>query len=251
MQHEICTILSNDRIAKDIFKMVIKSRSIVSEALAGQFIHVKPSEGYDPLLRRPISICEIDAEKGQIILLYRVCGKGTKLFGNTNPGDCLDVIGPLGKGFPIFTDKKTAVIGGGIGIAPLLELSKKLTSPDIYLGFKDETYMVREFCGYSSAFYLFTEDGSQGSKGYPIEALKKNIDKYEVVYACGPKIMLSVIKNICEKNNTECYLSMEEKMGCGIGACLVCACESSQEDHYKKVCIDGPVFSSREVKFDD
>lgn len=251
MLREICKIICNKRVAKDIYKMVIESANISSEALAGQFIHVKPSEGYDPLLRRPISICEIDVEKGHITLLYRVCGKGTRLFANIKPGDCLDVIGPLGKGFPIFTDKKAAVIGGGIGIAPLLELSKKLAAPDIYLGFKDEAYLVKEFCEYAYTFYLFTEEGNEGSKGYPIEALNENIDNYDVVYACGPRKMLNRVKSLCEKNNTICFLSMEEKMGCGVGACLVCACESSQEDYYKKVCVDGPVFDSREVKFDD
>ncbi|MDD4834047.1 MAG: dihydroorotate dehydrogenase electron transfer subunit [Lutispora sp.] len=280
MRCEICTIVDNYRVATDTYKMVIESKSIVFEASAGQFVHIRVGGEYDPLLRRPISICEFDKEKGYLTLLYRVCGKGTKLFVNTRPGDSLDIMGPLGKGFPVFNteltrpkssmdsantqrglnlplsevsfnDKKVAVIGGGIGIAPLLELCKNLNKPDIYLGFRDETYMVDEFSEHAGTFYLYTEDGKEGCKGYPIEALAKNINNYEVVYACGPKIMLSKTKNLCEANSVECYLSMEEKMGCGIGACLVCACKSAQDDLYKKVCVDGPVFNSKEVKFND
>ncbi|HCJ56997.1 dihydroorotate dehydrogenase electron transfer subunit [Lutispora sp.] len=251
MEREICSIVSNDRVAKDIYKLVISSKSIIKEASAGQFLHIKPSLNYDPLLRRPISICKADLAKGHIVLLYRVCGKGTRLFGELREGDCLDIMGPLGKGFPILKDKKAAVIGGGIGIAPLLELCQNLNSPDIYMGFRDEVYFVDEFIKHSDAFFLYTEDGSRGSKGYPIEALARNISSYEVVYACGPKMMLSKVKELCETNSVECYLSMEERMGCGVGACLVCACESSEESYYKKVCVDGPVFNSREVKFDD
>ena len=251
MRREFCKIISNFRVANNVYKMVIESKSISKEALPGQFLHIKPSQNYDPLLRRPISICDLDQDKGGITLLYRVCGKGTRLFAEIKPGDNLDIIGPLGKGFPIFQNKKSAIIGGGIGIAPLLILSKWLKEADIYLGYKDETYMTDEFMNYSDDVCIYTESGSRGTKGYPIEALEKNINRYDIVYAYGPKQMLRAIKRLCEKNLVECYLSMEERMGCGIGACLVCACESSNNDEYKKVCIDGPVFNSKEVNLDD
>jgi len=251
MRREICKILSNYKLANDVYKMVIESKSISKEALPGQFLHIKPSQNYDPLLRRPISICDLEQDKGWITLLYRVCGKGTRLFADIKSGDYLDIIGPLGKGFPIFENKRICVIGGGIGIAPLLYLSKRLKKSDIYLGFKDEAFMIDEFMSYSDNIFIFTENGSRGYKGYPIEALEKNISFYDVVYACGPRKMLSAIKRLCEKNQVECYLSMEERMGCGIGACLVCACQSSNIEEYKKVCSDGPVFNSKEVSLDD
>jgi len=251
MKREICRILSNDKVATDIYKMVIESKIISDMALPGQFLHIKVGKIYDPLLRRPISICDLDQIKGRITLLYRVCGKGTRLFAEIKSGDSLDIIGPLGKGFPIFESKRASIIGGGIGIAPLLYLSKKLKSSDVYLGFRDEVYMIDEFMSNSDNVCIYTESGSHGDKGYPIEALEKNINRYDVVYACGPKKMLSVVKKLCEENDIECYISLEERMGCGIGACLVCACESSNNGEYKKVCTDGPVFNSREVNLDD
>ncbi|WP_372994742.1 dihydroorotate dehydrogenase electron transfer subunit [Lutispora sp.] len=251
MQRDICRILSNHKVTGNIYKMVIESRIISKKALPGQFIHIKPGDGYDPLLRRPISICDLDADNSQVTLLYRVCGKGTRLFTHTKTGDFLDVLGPLGNGFPIFHSKRVAIIGGGIGIAPLLYLSKELIEAEVYLGFRDETYMIEDFMKYSDNISIYTEDGSKGNKGYPIEALERNIRSYDVVYACGPKIMLRAVKNLCEENHIECYISMEERMGCGIGACLVCACESSSNEEYKKVCTDGPVFNSKEVNLDD
>jgi len=251
MKREICRILSNDKVASGIYKMVIESKLISVIALPGQFLHIKAGESCDPLLRRPISICDLDQDKGCITLLYRVCGKGTRLFADIKSSDRLDIIGPLGKGFPIFKRKRTSIIGGGIGIAPLLYLGKKLKNSDVYLGFRDEVYMIEEFMSNSDNVCIYTESGSHGAKGYPIEALEKNIHHYDVVYACGPKKMLRAVKNLCEEKRIECYISLEERMGCGIGACLVCACESSNNDKYKKVCTDGPVFNSKEVNLDD
>lgn len=251
MLNENCKIISNEEICKDVYKMNIHSPSIVSIAYPGQFLHIRIGEQYDPLLRRPISICSLDKSNGKITLIYRILGKGTKLLSLIKPGELLNVLGPLGNGFKVFKNKKCAVIGGGIGIAPLLELSKQLDSPDIYLGFKDEVYMVNDFSMYSSNTYVFTEDGSTGILGYPTQLLSENIINYDIVYTCGPKIMMKKVKSICEKNEVDCYLSMEEHMGCGIGACLVCSCKTNIEGQYKKVCVDGPVFNSKEVNLND
>lgn len=251
MLNENCQIISNEEICKDIYKMNIHSPSIVSIAYPGQFLHIRIGEQYDPLLRRPISICDLDKSNGEITLLYRILGKGTKLLSLIKPGDFLNVLGPLGNGFPIFKDERCAVIGGGIGIAPLLELSKQLNSPDIYLGFKDEVYMVDGFSKCSSNTYVFTEDGNTGILGYPTQLLSENINNYDIVYTCGPKTMMRKVKAICEAKEVKCYLSMEEHMGCGIGACLVCSCKTNIEGQYKKVCVDGPVFNSKEVNMDD
>jgi dihydroorotate dehydrogenase electron transfer subunit len=251
MIKENCQIIENEKVSQDIYKMNIHCSSIVSIASAGQFLHIKIGEGYDPLLRRPISICSLDKSEGNITLLYRIAGKGTKLLSLKKPKDFLNVIGPLGNGFPIVKNKKCAIIGGGIGIAPLLELSKQIDSPDVYLGFKDEVYIINEFSKYSKEMFVFTEDGSKGVKGYPTQLLSDNIGKYDIVYTCGPKVMMGIVKDLCEEKGIECYLSMEEHMGCGIGACLVCSCNSNVEGVYKKVCVDGPVFNSKEVSLDD
>lgn len=246
---EECKIVLNEEVGKDVFKIGIYCPSILSTASAGQFLYIKINDSYDPLLRRPFSICSLIKQKGLIILLYKVIGKGTELLAKKKIGDMLNVMGPLGKGFPICRDKKSAIIGGGIGIAPLLELSKHLNSPDIYLGFKDDVFLLEEFKEHSKTLYLYTEDGSKGTKGFPTSMFSKNINEYKTVYSCGPKAMMAAVKDICEKNNVNCYISMEEKMGCGIGACLTCSCKTNIKGEYKKVCIDGPVFNSKEVSF--
>ena len=151
--------------------MDIHCPNITSIACAGQFLHIKISNCYDPLLRRPLSICSIDILKGDITLLYRVAGKGTELLSMKKSGDTLNIMGPLGKGFPVFKNKKSAIIGGGIGIAPLLELSKHLEFPDIYLDLK-RMFMGNDFSKYFQNLYLCTEDGRVGVKGFQLNFLK-------------------------------------------------------------------------------
>lgn len=246
-----CQIIENISLLEDIFKIELYCPHICFAAEAGQFVHIKVSEGCDPLLRRPLSINSIDKQKGSFTLLYKVIGKGTQLLSVKKSKGFLNIMGPLGKGFPIKNDKRTAVVGGGIGIAPLLELSKRLKSPDIYLGFNDCVYMVDEFSEYAKIIHVFTESGSTGIKGFPTQMLNNNICKYDVVYTCGPKTMMKAVKGICEDNEVLCFVSMEENMGCGIGACLTCSCKTNTVGKYKRVCIDGPVFDSKEVVFDD
>ncbi len=248
MKVEDCKITANDEICKDIYRMEINCPNISVLANAGQFLHIRITNSYDPLLRRPLSICSIDSVKGNILLLYRIAGKGTSLLSKKKPGETINVMGPLGKGFPLFKNKKAAIIGGGIGVAPLFELSKHLVSPDIYLGYKSDAYLIEDFTKYGKLVHICTEDGLVGTKGYPIELFSSNINSYDIVYACGPKVMMKAVKNICEEKGVECYLSMEENMGCGIGACLTCSCKSKVDGEYKRVCIDGPVFNSKEVE---
>lgn len=247
---EDCRIISNIKECDSIYRMKIASTNMASTAKAGQFLHIKISDLYDPLLRRPLSICSIDDAKNNISILYKIVGKGTELLSKKNTGDMLNIIGPLGKGFPIFKGKRPAIIGGGIGIAPLLELSRQLDKPDIYLGFKNDVYLLDEFSSLAKSFYICTEDGSTGIRGFPTQVFLNNIKNYHIVYTCGPIAMIKAVKNICEENDIECYISMEENMGCGIGACLTCSCKNNKGG-FKRVCIDGPVFNSKEVVFDD
>jgi dihydroorotate dehydrogenase electron transfer subunit len=162
-------------------------------------------------------------------------------------------MGPLGKGFPVFEGKNCAVVGGGIGTAPLLELACNLKQCDAYLGFRNEVYKLEEFQAVCGNVAVATEDGSVGHKGYITDLLENSISSYDVVYTCGPRVMMDKVMEICIRNNVECYVSIEERMGCGIGACLVCACKAKGADgqwHNKKACKDGPVFNAKEVFLD-
>lgn len=253
MFNKKCKVISNNEIVCSIFEMVIEDRDIAIEARPGQFLHIKAKLTSDTLLRRPISICEISGDK--ITIVYQVVGKGTTELSLVRPLEFIDVIGPLGNAFPIDKEKKCAVIGGGIGIAPLLELTKQFKSCDAYLGFKSDVYKINSFEKHCDNVIISTEDGSVGNKGY-ITNFIKDIERYEVIYTCGPKIMMKNVKELCHiVPSITCYLSMEERMGCGIGACLVCTCKTiNREDsewHYKKVCTDGPVFNAEEVELND
>lgn len=253
MFNEKCEVLQNKQLASNVYEMVLKTDKIAKAALPGQFIHIKINPGMYPLLRRPISINRTDKEKGTAAIVYQIVGKGTEEMSEIQKGTVLDIMGPLGKGFPIFEGKRCAVIGGGMGTAPLLELAYSLQRCDAYLGFRDEVYKLAEFEAICNKVAVATEDGSLGHKGYVTELLEKAINSYDVVYTCGPKIMMKKVADICSKNNVECYVSLEERMGCGIGACLVCACKIKGEDakwHHKKACKDGPVFNAKEVSFD-
>jgi dihydroorotate dehydrogenase electron transfer subunit len=252
MNNEICELIYNKEIAQGIFEMVFKSENIAALALPGQFVHIKVNAGIYPLLRRPISIHSVDKAKGTVAIIYHVVGQGTEELSRLESGS-VDVMGPLGKGFPTFDGLKCAVVGGGIGTAPLLELVKTISNCDAYLGFRNCIYKVEAFEDSCDKVYVTTEDGSVGHKGYITEQLEKYISEYDVVYTCGPLVMMKKVIKICEANNVECYVSTEERMGCGIGACLVCACKVQEENgewHYKKACKDGPVFNSKEVLFD-
>ncbi|MDF2891807.1 MAG: 2-polyprenylphenol hydroxylase-like oxidoreductase [Clostridia bacterium] len=253
MKNEICEIIHNKELTLGVFEMIFRSENIAALAMPGQFVHLRVNTGLYPLLRRPISIHSVDKTKGTVAIIYHIVGKGTEEISKQVTG-VIDVMGPLGNGFPKLAGKKCAVVGGGIGVAPLLELSKSLSHCDAYLGFRNCTYKVEAFENSCNKVYLTTEDGSAGHKGYITDQLKKNITEYDVVYTCGPKIMMKKVMEICQLNNVECYVSLEERMACGIGACLVCACKIQEENgewHHKKVCKDGPVFNAKEVLFDD
>lgn len=253
MFSEKCEIISNEQLASRVYEMVLQTDNLARESEPGQFIHIRINGGLYPLLRRPISINRTNKEEGTITIVYHVIGQGTEEIAAMVKGELLDVIGPLGKGFTVFEGKRCAVVGGGIGTAPLLGLAHRLKNCDAYLGFRDETYMLHEFQAVCQETVVATENGSVGYKGFITELLEQNIKAYDVVYTCGPKPMMQRVADICRASNVECYVSMEERMGCGIGACLVCTCKVKGEDgevHHTKVCKDGPVFNAKEVLLD-
>lgn len=254
---EYAVVISQERIAQDIYSMWIKTEA-ASEARPGQFISMYPNDG-SRLLPRPISICEIDKRDGSLRVVYRVTGKntGTEGFSRLKAGDTIPVIGPLGNGFPVekAAGKKAFLIGGGIGVPPILELSKQMDcgKKQIIVGYRNsETFLRKEF-EQNGEVYISTEDGSVGTKGNVMDAVRENVLEADIIYACGPTPMLRAIKTYAEENGIECYISLEERMACGIGACLACVCRSREKDHHsnvhnKRICKDGPVFLSSEVE---
>lgn len=248
---EIAPIVRQEEIADDIYSMWIEAKDIAEHARAGQFLSVYSNDG-SRLLPRPISICEIDREKGRLRLVYRVAGKGTKEFSDMHAAATLKVMGPLGNGFPK-KEKKAFLIGGGIGIPPMLELAKELDcEKQMVLGYRDELFLNDEFKPYGTVT-IATEDGSAGTKGNVLDAIRENGLTADIIYTCGPTPMLRAIKQYAAEHDIECYISMEERMACGIGACLACVCQSKDKDAHsnvnnKRICKEGPVFLAEEVE---
>ncbi len=236
-------IVSNEEVSPGVYSMELRGDF---KGEAGQFYMLRGWENLDPFLPRPISICDID--RGTLRFLYLKKGRGTDLLAGLRPEDSISLLGPLGNGFDLdsLAGKKVALVGGGIGIAPLLKLAKDLKGPDIYLGFKDQAYLVEEFSQLAGNFDLATEEGGQGKKGFVTDLFKA--EDYDYVLACGPTAMLKALKAKCQ-DRTELIISMESRMACGIGACMGCSIET--ENGMKRVCKDGPVFKAREVIFND
>lgn len=254
---EQALVVSQEEIAKDIFSMWIKTES-AQTAKPGQFISMYTNDG-SKLLPRPISICEIDKENEMLRLVYRVTGEntGTEQFSKLKKGDFIPVIGPLGNGFPFekAEGKKVFLMGGGIGVPPILELAKqtKCDKKQIVVGYRDaETFLSKEFSE-NGELYISTEDGSVGTKGNVMDAIRENALEADIIYACGPMPMLRALKRFAEEKDIECYISLEERMACGIGACLGCVCKTKKVDHHShvnntRICTEGPVFLSTEVE---
>lgn len=244
-------VASQETLATDVYSLVLEAPEIASQAIAGQFVSVYTHDG-SKMLPRPISLCGIDREAGTLRLVYRVVGFGTKEFSQLAAGDTVDILGPLGNGF-MKSDKKAILIGGGIGIPPMLQLAKELDcEKSVVLGYRDEIFLNEEFEPYAQV-YMSSEDGQHGVKGNVIDAMKEYGVDGAVIYACGPTPMLRGIKSYAMEKGIECQISMEEKMACGVGACLACVCKTKDIDehsqvHNRRICKDGPVFYAEEVE---
>ena len=263
-------ILSRKEAAPNIYLMKLKAPEIVQNALPGQFIHIKCSKDNYPLLRRPLSIHRIDKEKGEIFILFQVVGEGTKLLSKREVGDDLDVLGPLGNGFNIYPEsKKIMIIGGGIGVAPLLALCEESTRQGkevrVLIGALKKELVIGEenFRKSGAKVDVATDDGSYKYKGLVTDLLEETIIKEgwlpDQIFACGPKLKLKKVVEVSLEAHIDCQVSLEERMACGIGACLGCVCKIKTKDkkedkvkyEYKRVCVDGPVFRGSEVVWDD
>ncbi len=284
---EIAVVVDQNALGSGIYDLTLKTKNIAKAAKAGQFVSVY-SNDRSKLLPRPISLCGIDRDEDTIRLVYRVTGEntGTEEFSKLVMGDRIRILGPLGNGFTVEPGKKAFLIGGGIGVPPMLQLAKdinsgvvqttgavdtntqekgqteekqinghgkKICDMNIIMGYRDEnTFILDEFKEQADSF-VATEDGSVGTKGNVIDAIKENGLEADVIYACGPMPMLRALKAYAVEHDMECYVSMEERMACGIGACLACVCKTKDKDAHsnvnnKRICKEGPVFNAKEVE---
>jgi dihydroorotate dehydrogenase electron transfer subunit len=247
-------IIENREVLPGYYKMVLYSPEITKESKPGQFLQIRCSQGYNPLLRRPFSIHRI-RESSFIEILYKIVGKGTELLRQKKPGEKLPLLGPLGNGFKIPEGLKTAfLVAGGMGVAPLLALAEELRRKNrevhLLIGVKrkDSLLCEKEFKDLGCEVRVSAEDGSADFKGLVTDLLKNLLSTLNLtlIYACGPKKMLQEVAKISnEYNNLPCQVSLEEYMACGVGACLGCPVKT--KSGYKMVCKEGPVFVASEV----
>lgn len=249
-------IVSKSTLTKGVFDMKILCPDIADIAQAGQFINIK-ADGF--MLRRPISICGIDRENGTLRIVFEVRGKGTQKLSELGKDDMIDIIAPLGgRGFDFGEYKNAIIVGGGIGCPPLLPIAENFgKNARVICGFRNESAVIlqEDFKATGAQTVLCTDNGSAGKKGFVTDTLAEEIAKEKpgIIYACGPKIMLKKVAALAKENGIKSQVSLEERMGCGVGACLVCVCRTIRdgEEFYSHVCKDGPVFDGEEVNFDE
>lgn len=247
-------IIKKNVIAKEIYSFEIFCPEVAEIAVPGQFVHIR-ANGFT--LRRPVSICEINKSKGTLRIVFEIRGEGTAEIAKLNVDNLIDMLAPLGHGFTVNQDyKKVILIGGGIGTPPMLPLAQTYgEKAAVITGFRsaDAVILQNDFKAAGAKAILCTDDGTMGIKGLvtvPLEEMLKNGD-VDAVYACGPMPMLKAVSQLSKENGVYCEISLEERMGCGIGACLVCACKTKKndEEYFAHVCKEGPVFKAEEVIF--
>lgn len=252
------SVIENKPIARGVYSLKLYAPGLYEKVLPGQFFHIRCGGDKFPLLRRPISLSYTQKEEGFIVLVYRVTGQGTKFLSSLRLGDLLDVLGPLGNGFEVKADhQRVALVGGGIGIAPLVELAGIYCERAVvFAGFADEPFLLEELNRRSSDVSIATEDGRTGYRGFVTDLLMQHLKEQRpsIIFACGPRQMLKRVAQIAGDNSVSCQVSLEQRMACGVGACLGCSCAVKDRNgarKYARVCKDGPVFWSEEVCWDE
>ena len=244
-------ILANEAINANVKRMVIEAPQIAEAAQPGQFVHVKKPDSVN-FLRRPFSIADADRENGTITLIYRIVGKGTAEYAAMKVGEAFSILGPIGNGFAL-KDGRPLLIGGGVGIAPLIYLSRQLKDqkPILLIGGKnkDEVFWEKYLQEFADKIYITTDDGSVGFKGFTVQLLPQILaeNNIEHIYTCGPNIMMEGVAKLAHEQDIDCQVSLEKRMACGIGVCLGCTFEDKLTGKRRKVCTEGPVFASKEV----
>lgn len=253
MKQLIRPILAIEKIAKDTFQLDLELELEELEAIKpGQFIHIRVRQGSEFMLRRPISVADVDLEAKKLIVIFKVFGEGTKVLSHLKTGDLIDIMVPLGNPYPIenLEIDRALLIGGGVGVPPLYYLAKSLVQKGIevttIIGFQsqEEIFYQKEFESLGNV-YVTTDDGSYGRQGYVTDVLKHEKLNFDYYFSCGPEPMLRNVKKYL--HYFPGYISLEERMGCGIGACYACVVKSADGKEYKKICTDGPVFKASEV----
>lgn len=256
IKKERMKVLTHKELAPSIFELTLQGELVSEMKQPGQFVQVKTTEGAEPLLRRPISISSYNSSEKQFTMIYRAEGKGTTLLSQRKQAEAVDILGPLGNGFPVHEAKEgetALLVGGGIGVPPLYQLSQMLVANGVrvihVLGFqtKSAIFYEKEFSELGDT-HIATVDGSYGTKGFVTTVIDKLEQEFATIFSCGPTPMLKALE--AGYGEKRLYLSLEERMGCGIGACFACVCHTGDDPtgfSYKKVCSDGPVFRAGEV----
>lgn len=248
---EKCKVCAVDRLSTDVYRLIIQAPLIAAAAHPGQFVMVRVVDSFDPLLRRPFSIHQKFTD-GSIGLLFKAVGSGTEILARIDPGDFLNLIGPLGRGFDLALEEPVCLIGGGMGIAPLHFLARQLVVTGqsfILLGARNRqevALLADEFQAMGYTVQVATDDGSMGHHGFIPELLDSVLPAVSRVYTCGPFPMMKTIAEQCLRADVVCQVSLEAHMACGLGACLGCTVKAAQ-GKYVHVCKQGPVFNSGEV----
>lgn len=252
-QKQTATVLAQKELAPQIYDMWIGT-DLAEQAKPGQFLCIYPRDK-STLLPRPISICEVREDRRALRIVYRVAGQGTGEFSKYQEGDSIDIMGTLGNGFPLeeAEGKKVFLMGGGIGVPPVLQLAKEMKADrQIVVGYRDCNTFLKDDLEKYGKVYIATEDGSVGTKGNVMNAIEDNGLEADLIYACGPMPMLRAIKVYAAEHHIRAYISLEEHMACGVGACLGCVVKTKEADHHShvnnaRICTDGPVFEADEV----
>lgn len=253
-------VASQEQTGKNIYTLTIVSNEFACVAQPGQFAHLRCGKTVDPLLRRPLSINDVERNKGWVTFSYQVVGKGTQLLSELKAGDTLDVIGPLGQGFKTdFSGKKVGLIGGGMGIAPLIFLGRELSGENqvqAFWGARSKELLPKPATSpdLNFPYTVVTEDGSCGRQGLVTEILAEAVvqdisERFDLLFACGPLPMLTAVARLAREHQLPLQVSLEAVMACGVGACLGCTIKGRRQgkETQFKVCQDGPVFWAEEV----
>ena len=252
-KQEKMVVTSQQEIARDIFELILKGDLVRTMLQAGQFVNVKVGDG-GLILRRPISICNIDYEKSELTLIYRAEGAGTKVLSEKRAGEYVDILGPLGTGFDlekIEADQMVILVGGGIGVPPMYETAQRLQMRGnkviAVLGFasKDDVFYEEKFKTFADV-HIATMDGSHGFKGHVVELIQAKGFDFDWILGCGPHVMLHSIAT-AYGGSKKGFLSFEERMACGIGACYACICEMADGSR-TRICKEGPVYDMSRIK---
>ena len=245
-------VIDNREIGTRVKELVLYAPEIAAQAVPGQFLHVRVANTtYHPLLRRPLSISDVDAQAGTVSTIYRIVGHGTAHLGTLKNSDIVDLLGPLGNGFTI-QGKRPLLVGGGMGLAPLVCLAGALCPRpiEVLMGGRtqEEMFWVEMFKEMCSNLHITTDDGTLGNQGVTLDLLPDLLKtgNFDMIYTCGPHIMMDGVAKLAQKHQIPCQISLEEYMACGVGGCLSCTCAATDGSR-KKVCTDGPVFWAEEV----